>query len=105
LAIFRKTPTNTDRPSKPSKPQLVHYPIHYPNGVPAMLERDIYVITIRDAANRHETRPMSIRLRTLLKLMLRGFGLRCTDIRPARVSQENGSENDRGSSSVVADNT
>lgn len=48
-----------------------------------MLDRDTYVITIRDAANRHETRPISIRLRTLLKLMLRGFGLRCTDIRPA----------------------
>ena len=49
-----------------------------------MLDRESYVITIRDAANRHETRPVSIRLRTLLKLMLRGFGLRCTDIRPVK---------------------
>lgn len=49
-----------------------------------MLDRESYVITIRDAANRHETRPVSIRLRTLLKLMLRGFGLRCTDIRPMK---------------------
>lgn len=44
---------------------------------------ETFIITIRDAANRHETRPISIRLRGLLKLMLRGFGLRCTDIRPA----------------------
>ncbi len=48
-----------------------------------MLDRETYVITICDAANRHETRPISIRLRTLLKLMLRGFGIRCVDIRPA----------------------
>ena len=53
-----------------------------------MPNRESYVITIRDAANRHETRPISIRLRTLLKLMLRGFGLRCTDIRPAKSSNE-----------------
>ena len=53
-----------------------------------MPNRESYVITIRDAANRHETRPISIHLRTLLKLMLRGFGLRCTDIRPAKPSNE-----------------
>ena len=48
-----------------------------------MSTRETFIITIRDAASRHETRPVAIRLRTLLKLMLRGFGLRCTDIRPA----------------------
>jgi|GEM_PF-1597313 len=68
-----------------------------------MLDRESYVITIRDAANRHETRPVSIRLRTLLKLMLRGFGLRCTDIRPARVSQRNEAESDRENSPVTDD--
>lgn len=48
-----------------------------------MNSNESYVITIRDAATRHETRPVSIRVRSLLKLMLRGFGLRCVDIRPA----------------------
>ena len=51
-----------------------------------MAMRETYTITVTDAANRHETRPISIRLRTLLKLMLRGFGLRCTDIREVKPS-------------------
>lgn len=38
-----------------------------------MPERETYVLTLRDAANRHETRPAIIRLRALLKLMLRGL--------------------------------
>lgn len=65
-----------------------------------MLDRDTYVLTIRDAANRHETRPIRIRLRTLLKLMLRGFGLRCTDIRPAGTVAKPTSENITGGTVV-----
>lgn len=40
-------------------------------------------ITLADAASPHETRPPEIRLRAVLKLLLRGYGLRCVDIRPA----------------------
>lgn len=49
-----------------------------------MLDHETYTITLTDAANRHETRPVAVRLQALLKLMLRGFGLRCTDIQPTK---------------------
>ena len=53
-----------------------------------MPDRESYVITIRDAANHHETRPAITRLRALLKLMLRGFGLRCVEIRRTNSAAE-----------------
>lgn len=42
-----------------------------------------YVITLADAPSPHENRPPEIRLRAVLKLLLRGYGLRCVGIRPA----------------------
>ena len=71
-------PTNAIVQDEAHKSRLVHYP----NGVPNMPIRETYTITVTDAASHHETRPVVIRLRTLLKLMLRGFGLRCVEIRP-----------------------
>lgn len=47
-----------------------------------MPDCETYTITLTDAANKHETRPIAVRLQALLKLMQRGFGLRCTDIQP-----------------------
>ena len=39
-------------------------------------------ITLEDVPNLHETRPLTVRLQTLLKLMQKGFGLQCVSIRP-----------------------
>ena len=70
-----------------------------------MPNRENYVITICDAANRHETRPVNIRLRALFKLMLRGFGLRCIDIRPTGAIQDNNGGNDLGYLSATDDSS
>ena len=47
------------------------------------IQRTIIIITLADAASPHETRPPEIRLRAVLKLLLRGYGLRCVNIQPA----------------------
>lgn len=45
---------------------------------------DRIIITLADAAGPHEKRPAEVRLRAVLKLLLRGFGLRCVGIRVGR---------------------
>ncbi len=50
-----------------------------------MSDHETYTITLTNAANRHETRPVAVRLQTLLNLIQRGFGLRCIDIRPVEI--------------------
>jgi hypothetical protein len=40
-------------------------------------------ITLTDAAGPHENRPLEVRVRAVSELLLRGYGLRCVNIRPA----------------------
>jgi hypothetical protein len=47
-----------------------------------MPPRERFTLTIQDAGDRNSV-PVAPRLRRLLKSMLRGYGIRCVDIRPA----------------------
>ena len=47
-----------------------------------MLDRERFTLTIQDAEPRNPV-PVAPRLRRLLKSMLRAYGIRCVDIRPA----------------------
>lgn len=44
-------------------------------------DRQRFTITIQDAEPRNPV-PLAPRLRRLLKVMLRGYGIRCVDLRP-----------------------
>ncbi len=46
-----------------------------------MHDRQRFAITIQDAEPRNPV-PLAPRLRRLLKAMLRGYGIRCVDLRP-----------------------
>ncbi len=48
-----------------------------------MMSQETYIITLEPlpATDRHELAPVEVRLRQLLKIALRAFRLRCTDIR------------------------
>ena len=50
-------------------------------------------ITLVDAPRPHENRPPEIRLRAVLKLLLRGYGLRCVNIRLADPDSEPEADN------------
>ena len=52
-----------------------------------MRVRERFTITIEDAGDRNSV-PVVPRLRRLLKAMLRGYALRCRDIRPAKPRNE-----------------
>ena len=47
-----------------------------------MPTRERFTLTIQDAEPRNPV-PLTPRLRRLLKAMLRGYGIRCVDMRPA----------------------
>ena len=47
-----------------------------------MQPRERFTLTIQDAGDRNSV-PVAPRLRRLLKSMLRAYGIRCVDIRPA----------------------
>lgn len=49
--------------------------------MPSREPRERFTLTIQDAGDPNRV-PVAPRLRRLLKAMLRGYGLRCTDIRP-----------------------
>lgn len=49
-----------------------------------------FVVTLTDAPSPHENRPPEIRLRAVLKLLSRGYGLRCVGIRPADPDEHTG---------------
>ena len=58
-----------------------------------MLDRERFTLTIQDAEPRNPV-PLTPRLRRLLKAMLRGYGIRCVDMRPAgSVTKPTGKEN------------
>ena len=60
-----------------------------------MQPRDRFTLTIQDAEPRNPV-PLTPRLRRLLKAMLRGYGIRCVDMRPAgAVTKPTGKKNDR----------
>ena len=61
-----------------------------------MQPRERFTLTIQDAEPRNPV-PLTPRLRRLLKAMLRGYGIRCVDMRPAgSVTNPTGKENTGG---------
>ena len=50
-----------------------------------MTDRRRFTLTIQDAEPRNPV-PLTPRLRRLLKVMLRGYGIRCVDMRPVPTS-------------------
>ncbi len=65
-----------------------------------MPPRERFTLTIQDAEPRNPV-PLTPRLRRLLKAMLRGYGIRCVDMRPAgSVTKPTGKKNDRGRTEV-----
>ena len=61
-----------------------------------MQVRERFTLTIQDAEPRNPV-PLTPRLRRLLKAMLRGYGIRCVDMRPAgAVTKPTGKENTGG---------
>ena len=65
-----------------------------------MPARERFTLTIQDAEPRNPV-PLTPRLRRLLKAMLRGYGIRCVDMRPAgSVAKSSGKKNDQGRTAV-----
>ena len=65
-----------------------------------MPTRERFTLTIQDAEPRNSV-PLTPRLRRLLKAMLRGYGIRCVDMRPAgSVTKPTGKKKNRGMTAV-----